>query len=181
MWKYDEGFSGLEAAIVIIGFVVVAAVFAMSVLSSGFIATEESKETTVAGYKQASSTVYIEGAVYASLDSGTQALDKVWFSAGIPETGQPQDLSKMIVVYTHSKDPNTFRTYEYGPTPSDRTFGVEGGPVMMPGDKRIFTLAEVNGPIPGGWFTIEVKPQMGASTFVTYHLPDSFSGGSVLT
>ncbi len=181
MHRYDEGFTGLEAAIVMIGLVVVAVVFAMAVISSGFIATEESKETTVAGYKQASSTVYIEGAVYASLDSGTKALDKVWFSAGIPETGQPQDLSKMIIVYTHSKNPNTFRSYEYGPTPSSNTFGVEGGAVMMPGDKRVFTLAEVNGPIPGGWFTIEVKPQIGASTFVKYHLPDSFSGGSVLT
>jgi len=181
MHTHDDGFSGLEAAIIIIALVVVAAVFAVSVLSSGFIATEESKKTTVAGYKQASSTVYSEGTVYATLNNTTQALDKVWFSAGIPETGQPQDLSKMIIVYTHSKDANTFREYRYGPTPTATTLGVEGGPVMMPGEKRVFSLAEVNGPVPGGWFTIEVKPQMGAATFVTYHLQDSFSGGSVLT
>jgi flagellin FlaB len=181
MRRHDSAFSGLEAAIVIIAFVVVAAFFGLSVLSSGFIATEEAKGTTVSGYKMASSTLYIEGGVYATLDSSSQALDKVWFSAGIPDTGQAQDLSKMMIVYTHSKDSNTFREYTYGPNATATTFGVEGGPVMMPGDKRVFTLAEVNGPIPGGWFTIEVKPQMGAPTFVTYHLPDSFAGGSVLT
>lgn len=184
MNKFDEGFSGLEAAIILIAFVVVAAVFGMAVLSSGFFATKESEKVTVAGYKQASSTLYIEGGVYATLDPGpgpdTGALDKVWFSAGIPETGQPQDLSKLIIVYTHSKDANTFRSYEYGPTPDGSHFGVEGGPVMMPGEKRVFTLSEVKGPIPGGWFTIEVKPQMGASTFVKYHLSDAFAGGSVL-
>jgi archaellin len=87
----------------------------------------------------------------------------------------------MIIVYTHSVNPATFREYRYhDETATSDYFGVKGGPVMMPGEKRVFTLSQVNGPIPGGWFTIEVKPQMGASTFVTYHLPDSFSGGSVL-
>jgi archaellin len=156
--------------------------FGLSVLSSGFIATEEAKGTTVSGYKMASSTLYIEGGVYAHL---RLVVARHWtrsgLSAGIPDTGQAQDLSKMMIVYTHSKDSNTFREYTYGPNATATTFGVEGGPVMMPGDKRVFTLAEVNGPIPGGWFTIEVKPQMGAPTFVTYHLPDSFAGGSVLT
>ena len=182
MKQYDEAFSGLEAAIVVIAFVVVAVVFGMAVLSSGFYASEEAKETTVVGYKQASSTVYIEGGVYATLNVGTNALDKVWFAGAIPETGQPQDLSKMIIVYTHSKqDADKFREYTYGgETETDKKFGVDGGPVMLPGDKRIFRLGEVDGPVPGGWFTIEVKPQMGASTFVTYHLPDTFTGGSVL-
>jgi len=181
MIAYDEGFSGLEAAIVVIAFVVVAVIFGMSVLGTGFFASQQAEKVTVSGYKQASSTAYIEGSVYATLNSGTGALDKVWFSAAIPETGQPQDLTNMIIVYTHSKDPETFREYTYSATPTATTFGVSGGPVMMPGDKRVFTLAQVNGPIPGGWFTIEIKPQMGASTFVTYHLADSFQGGSVLT
>jgi len=182
MIQYDGAFTGLEAAIVMIAFVVVAAVFGISVLSSGFYASEETKETTVAGYKQASSTIYIEGGVYATLSNTTNALDKVWFAGAIPETGQPQDLSKMIIVYTHSKETNKFREYTYGGEfETDEKFGVDGGPVMLPGDKRIFRLGGVDGPIPGGWFTIEVKPQMGAPTFVTYHLPDTFTGGSVLT
>jgi hypothetical protein len=51
---------------------------------------------------------------------------------------------------------------------------------MMAGDKQTFTLEEVGGPVPGGWFTIELKPQLGASTTVKYSLADTFSGGLVL-
>lgn len=180
----EEAFSGLEASIVIIAFVVVAAVFSMSVMSSGFFASEEAKEATTSGYKLASSTLYIEGGVYASLAGGPgTALDEVLFSAGIPETGQPQDLGDLIIVYTHSVDSSIVREFRYATNhvASHDFFGVDGDQIMMPGEKRNFRLAEVDGPIPGGWFTIEVKPKNGAATFVTYHLPDSFEGGSVLT
>jgi len=184
MRNNDDAFSGLEAAIIVIALVVVAAVFGMSVMSSGFYASDQAKTTTTSGYKLASSTVYIEGGVYASLAGGAgTSLDKVWFAGGIPETGQEQDLRDMIIVYTHSVDSSIVREYTYGGPGGETatTFGVDGDPVMLPGDKRTFRLAQVNGPIPGGWFTIEVKPKSGAATFVTYHLPDSFQGGSVLS
>lgn len=182
--KYNEGFTGLEAAIVIIAFVVVAVVFGVSIISSGFFASEKSQEVTTSGYKQASSALYIEGGVYAWLETSGGALDKVEFSAGILETGQPQDLSKLTIVYTHSIG-NTIRTYTYGGVDGakgdpDWLFGVQRGPVMMAGDKQTFTLDDVGGPIPGGWFTIELKPQLGASTLVKYTLADTFSGGLVL-
>lgn len=182
MREQDEAFSGLEAAIIVIALVIVAVIFGMGMIGTGFIATEKSQDVTTSSYKQASSTLYIEGAIYATLDAGTNALDKVSFSAAVPETGQPQDLSGLTIVYTHSKDPTTFRTYAYGGTTADPAhFGTDHGPTMNPGDKQTFRLAQVNGPIPGGWFTIELKPKMGASTFVTYHLSDTFKGGSVLT
>ena len=181
--KYNEGFTGLEAAIVLIAFVVVAVVFGMAIISSGLFASEKSQEVTTSGYKQASSALYIEGGVYAWLESSGGALDVVEFSAGILETGQPQDLSKLTIVYTHSIG-NEIRTYTYGgPGGADGPnlkFGVQRGPVMMAGDKQTFTLDDVGGPIPGGWFTIELKPQLGASTLVKYTLADTFSGGLVL-
>ncbi|MBN1165810.1 MAG: hypothetical protein JXA44_01620 [Methanospirillaceae archaeon] len=182
MYAKDEGFSGLEAAIIVIALVVVAAVFAMSVMSSGFYAAEETKETTTSGYRLASSTIYLEGAVYASLVAGPgTALDEVTFSAAIPETGQPQDLNDLLIVYTHSVDSSIVREFTYGGSTADyHHFGVDGSEVMLPGEKRIFRLDDVSGPVPGGWFTIELKPEVGASTLVTYHLPESFEGGSVL-
>jgi len=180
----DHGFTGLEAAIVLIAFIVVAVVFGMAVISSGFFATDKSQEVTVSGYKQASSSMYIQGGVYAWLINPGEALDMVEFSGGILDTGQPQDLSKLIIVYTHSIG-NTVRTYEYGGVDGAKgdpfwKFGVQRGPIMMPGDRQTFTLKEVGGPVPGGWFTIEVKPQVGASTLVKYIIPDTFTGGLVL-
>lgn len=179
----EEGFSGLEAAIVLIAFVVVAIVFGLAIINSGFFATEKSQEVTVSGYKQASSAMYIEGGVYAWLENPGSALDKVEFNAGILETGQPQDLSRLIIVYTHSIGGNE-RVYVYGgPDGADGPnlkFGVQRGPVMMPGDKQTFTLDSVGGPVPGGWFTIELKPHIGASTLVKYSLADTFSGGLIM-
>ena len=177
--QQENAFTGMEAAIVLIGFMVTAAVFALAVTSSGFFVSEESKDVSVAGMKQASSAVYLEGAVYATLD-GDKKLDTVEFSAGILETGQPQDLSKMLIVYTHSIS-DEIRPYEYGGVggADGGHFGVERGPVMNPGDKQVFTLEQVGGPTPGGSFTIELKPQLGASTFISYHIPVEYTGGVI--
>ncbi|MFA7695154.1 MAG: archaellin/type IV pilin N-terminal domain-containing protein, partial [Methanoregula sp.] len=60
----DEGFTGLEAAIVLIAFVVVAAVFSYVVLGAGFFTTQKAQETVHTSVQQASSTLEIVGNVY---------------------------------------------------------------------------------------------------------------------
>lgn len=56
-----EGFTGLEAAIVLIAFVVVAAVFSYVVLGAGFFTTQKSQEVVHTGVQQASSTLELSG------------------------------------------------------------------------------------------------------------------------
>jgi flagellin FlaB len=53
--KKEAAFSGLEAAIVLIAFVVVAAVFSYVMLGAGFFATSKSQEVTYSGIKQTTS------------------------------------------------------------------------------------------------------------------------------
>ncbi|MBN1195149.1 MAG: flagellin, partial [Methanomicrobiaceae archaeon] len=55
MMNTDEAFTGLEAAIVLIAFVVVAAVFSYVVLGAGFFTTQKSQEVVYTGVAQASS------------------------------------------------------------------------------------------------------------------------------
>ena len=57
--KDDNGFTGLEAAIVLIAFVVVAAVFSYVVLGAGFFTTQKAQQTVYSAVGQASSTVQI--------------------------------------------------------------------------------------------------------------------------
>ena len=59
----DEGFTGLEAAIVLIAFVVVAAVFSYVVLGAGFFTTQKAQETVHTGVQQATSAVEPSGPV----------------------------------------------------------------------------------------------------------------------
>jgi len=63
--REQSGITGLETAIVLIAFVVVAAVFAFTVLTTGLFTSEKAKETTLAGVGSVSSTLSIKGSVTA--------------------------------------------------------------------------------------------------------------------
>jgi flagellin FlaB len=69
MWKDEKGITGLETAIILIAFVVVAAVFAYTVLSAGLFATQKSQEAVYSGLKEARSTLEMRGGVIAIADS----------------------------------------------------------------------------------------------------------------
>ena len=58
-----KGITGLETAIILIAFVVVAAVFAYTALSAGLFATQKSQEAVYSGLKEAQSTLELKGAL----------------------------------------------------------------------------------------------------------------------
>ncbi len=63
MRNNKKGFTGLEAAIVLTAFVVVAAVFSYVVLNAGFFTTQKSKEVVHTGVEQATSSIELAGDV----------------------------------------------------------------------------------------------------------------------
>ena len=62
----QRGVTGLETAIILIAFVVVASVFAFTVLSTGLFSAERGKETIHAGLKESRSTIELKGSVVAN-------------------------------------------------------------------------------------------------------------------
>jgi flagellin FlaB len=64
--REERGITGLETAIVLIAFVVVAAVFAFVVLSTGLFSSERSKETVYAGLSKTRGTMELTGGVLAT-------------------------------------------------------------------------------------------------------------------
>ena len=62
----EKGITGLETAIILIAFVVVAAVFAYTALSAGLFATQKSQEAVYSGLKEARSTLELRGGVIAT-------------------------------------------------------------------------------------------------------------------
>ena len=64
--RNEHGITGLETAIVLIAFVVVAAVFAFVVLSTGLFSSERSKETVYAGLAKTRGTMELTGGVLAT-------------------------------------------------------------------------------------------------------------------
>jgi flagellin FlaB len=59
----ERGITGLETAIILIAFVVVATVFAFIVLTTGLFSAERGKETVYAGLQKARSSIELRGGV----------------------------------------------------------------------------------------------------------------------
>jgi flagellin FlaB len=115
MWnrlsKDEKGFTGLEAAIVLIAFVVVAAVFSYVMLGAGFYTTQKSQEVVHTGVAQASSSIAPSGDVIVRGDTvdGGEA-DQITFYITNTAGGTDVDLDKTILSYTDADD---FVTKEY--------------------------------------------------------------------
>jgi PKD repeat protein len=60
----EDGFTGLEAAIILIAFVVIASAFSYTMLSAGFFTSQKSQEVVHTGLSQASSGLLVVGEVY---------------------------------------------------------------------------------------------------------------------
>ena len=67
--NHEKGITGLETAIILIAFVVVAAVFAYTALSAGLFSTQKSQEAVYSGLKEAQGTLELRGGVIATANS----------------------------------------------------------------------------------------------------------------
>ena len=90
----ESGITALETAIILIAFVVVAAVFAFTILSAGTYLTERSKEAAYAGLEEVRGSMELRGSVIittTAVDSDT--VDAVIFNVANVAGGQPIDLT----------------------------------------------------------------------------------------
>lgn len=96
----DHAFTGLEAAIVLIAFVVVASVFAYVILGTGFLTTQKSQEVVQTGVMGASSTVQLMGEVYG-ISPNTKTVDMINFSVSLAVGGGMIDFDKVSITYSN--------------------------------------------------------------------------------
>jgi flagellin FlaB len=91
----QKGITGLETAIILIAFVVVASVFAYVVLSAGLFASEKSQESVYSGLKTTQNTIEMKGALIAKAESeGTNGvLSQLSFSVANAGAGGMQDFT----------------------------------------------------------------------------------------
>ena len=103
--KNEDAFTGLEAAIVLIAFIVVAAVFSYVMLGAGFFATQEAQRTVHTGSQQASSSLEIIGNVYGRTGNVTEntthqgCMEWIEFTVGNTAGGTPIDITQMLVTF----------------------------------------------------------------------------------
>jgi len=94
--RHEKGITGLETAIILIAFVVVAAVFAYTALSAGLFATQKSQQAVYAGLTEAQSTLELRGGVIATANgTGAQGgvVKQISFIVANVLGGEPVDFT----------------------------------------------------------------------------------------
>jgi flagellin FlaB len=111
----QRGITGLETAIILIAFVVVASVFAFTVLSTGIFASERSKETVYAGLEEVKSSLEPRGAVvaYKADRGGTDTIYKVSLIVSNAVAGEPIDMTPPYTADGTATDPDISSGAQY--------------------------------------------------------------------
>lgn len=164
--REEAGITALETAIILIAFVVVASVFAFTILSAGTFSTERGKEAVFAGLSQVRSSIELKGSVIAtaSVTGTTGTVDEVIFTIANAIGGEPVNLNTddRVVVIDYRDSTQIYSVPDWGvvwKVQNDEDDLLEAG-----------ELAEITVPLStltntlgiNTDFSIEIKPPAGA-------------------
>ena len=182
----ERAFTGLEAAIVLTAFVVVAAVFSYVVLNAGFFTTQTAKSTIHTGISHATSSVELAGDVigYGTGDGATDQLDNVTFYVRLTAGQNSVDLNETVVTYTietgHYLMRKNFTCCLNGTMPDANgqwAFQFIGGTndtdYLLERGEKAQIFANIQNLAPNALFTVEVKPPDGSVLAISKAVPAS--------
>jgi flagellin FlaB len=171
--KNQQGITGLETAIILIAFVIVASVFAYVVLSAGLFSTQKAKEAVYAGLEEAKSTIEVKGNVYGKMENSV--LTEVYFTVGTTTGADQIDFtdtssanSSNLVVISYSDAYQIFPTINWTMTKLNTT---DADNLLDKNELFMITVdlscvsdnaSDEEKPGPYHKFQLEVKPPVGA-------------------
>jgi flagellin FlaB len=174
--RNEEGFTGLEAAIVLIAFVVVAAVFSYVMLGAGFFTSQKSQEVVHTSVEQASASMEVRGDVYGI--RGTDASNNtkiaiVDFTLSLTAGGSPVDITKTVMTFATATDAGVvpYASTAEGADPAANSWSVykkvdsDTDLLLEPGEQYVMRLH-----VPAGKelaantkFSVDIRPPVGAA------------------
>ncbi|MDI9633109.1 MAG: flagellin [Methanolinea sp.] len=184
--RKDDAFTGLEAAIVLIAFVVVAAVFSYVVLGAGFFTTQKSQETVYAATKQASANLAESGPVVLQIDSNGTYVKTISFNLKPAAGASPMDLTKITYhLTTTAQDVLYIDQNATGSSPKISRIEITGDhDHLLETDEMWKVTIDTTVPTEdvligtNDLFSIEIKPDVGASLLLQKHAPAGFTANS---
>jgi flagellin FlaB len=179
--RNESGITGLETAIILIAFVVVATVFAFVVLTTGIFSAERGKETVFAGLAKARGTLEVRGGIVVTDDDSTIVQTgitdgtiqfTVANTAGgdaVPLQGSPStDINRTVIAYRDSTTVVNDVAYTV-------TWITGSGDLLEPGELALVTIdiSDITGATvaPNARFTLEVQSPVGAVLDITRSMP----------
>jgi flagellin FlaB len=178
--RNDEGFTGLEAAIVLIAFVVVAAVFSYVVLGAGFFTTQKAQETVYKGVEQSTANIQMIGNVYG-LSTNNQTISNITFVIGLAPGAPAMDLTKMKIVFSTPATTPVILTQNT--TASTSAFTTKIGTTAVTSinaNDQVEIYFGVAGVAANTKMTIELRPSVGAALPFTKTAPATITATNVL-
>ena len=174
----EGGITGLETAIILIAFVVVASVFAYSVLSAGIFSSQQGQEAIYAGLSEARATLEPIGDVYAYGNTTSGKITAVTVTLTNTMGGQPIDLTPnptgnethvTIISYTDSNQHVSDMPWTVS------WIGKNNGDHFLDQNEQAVIRINLSGlnPSPTTYdqFTIEIKPIVGAPLILNRTFP----------
>ncbi|MBM3155750.1 MAG: flagellin [Chloroflexi bacterium] len=194
MMRRDErGITGLETAIILIAFVVVASVFAYTVLSAGIFSSQKGQEAIHSGLEQARSTLEMKGNVVAQ-GNATQvdylvfcvanALNGEAIDLTIPTDGDSNgiadDGSTNVVVISYSSEDVRQDDLAWTASP----MGLDDGDDLLEAGELFEITVDLSGVGETvdayHTFTIQVKPPVGSALVVERTTPAALDDYMIL-
>ncbi|WP_224732800.1 archaellin/type IV pilin N-terminal domain-containing protein [Methanoculleus thermophilus] len=184
MVRNEDAFTGLEAAIVLIAFIVVAAVFSYVMLGAGFFATGEAQRSVQTGVAQASSNLELSGPVIVAASNTDDEVAEISFFLRLAAGGASVDMKKVTFTVS-TKD--EMKTYGYTDvTPTWYANGAEQSTTDQNNMLEKFELVKITIPVDdltnaigrNERFTVEVKPDIGAALPINRVAPPDLVKGN---
>ena len=188
MRNNEDAFTGLEAAIVLIAFVVVAAVFSYVMLGAGFYTTQKSQEVVHNSIEKASSGMVLDGDVIVRGGENGNEIDYCYFYVTNTAGGNPVDLNNTMITYVDginffsqefelSDDPNFYaEVWSYHPIIANENNLLEKNEKFK--IRMNMTYLDVG---PNDEFKIEMKPPTGTPLSIERTAPPSINDGHYYT
>ncbi|MBI2724162.1 MAG: hypothetical protein HYX50_03775 [Chloroflexi bacterium] len=171
----ERGITGLETAIVLIAFVVVAAVFAFVVLSTGLFSSERGKEAVYAGLAKTRGTMELSSSVIAN-SNGTN-VTTVEFDITLAAGGDSVNLdptattNRTVISYIDANLVVNDVAYTATVITGNANTLLEPGEMIRIG----IDLAGAGATIPQNTlFTLEIKPPTGSYMVLQRMTPPAF-------
>lgn len=174
----ERGITGLETAIILIAFVVVATIFAFVVLTTGVFSAERGKETVFAGLEKARGTMEVRGGVVVTAAGAPLAVDDVQLTVATTAGGESVPLNpasannRTVVAYRDDDVVDNDVTYVV------TTIVGDADTLLEPGELMLITIDVNGGAItpaptldPNERFTFEIQTPVGATLDITRQLP----------
>ena len=175
--RHVHRIKALDTAIILIAFVVVAAIFAFTVLSTGTFLTEKSKEASYAGLQEVRGSLALRGSVVIT-GTGQNSANRIIVTLGPVAGGSSVDVSQISITY---RDKNSSYNVPFGNlggagttnfTVTNPLGNVLPGNILDQGSLGVFTIQpKFNISTPYFTFGLEIMPPTGGDLLVLRTAP----------